>query len=187
MIGHVGQVHRPAEDGPEYSRGLLGKQPLWPINRLGGQETGNPENTMSPGGRGFLQAEGWTKDTSWAKSLAEAIFPDCWPQTPSSSHSPQGPQGLASADPAQPGQLKTSQARPGQDRTVQDRPGQARTGQARTGQAEEPRWKSDYGLSSQPSLAQGGGRAHTPLMSASVGLSLPWAPQWHGKHQADPL
>lgn len=143
MIGHVGRVHRPAEDGPEYSRGLLGKQPLWPINRLGGQETGNPENTMRPERRGFLQAEGWTKDASWAKSLAEATLPDCWPQTPGSSHSPQGPRDLASPDPAQPGQVKTGQARPGQ---------------ARLGQAEEPRQKSDYGFSSQPSVVQGGGR-----------------------------
>lgn len=42
---------------PKYSRGLSWQQPLWPINRLGGQETGNPDNTMKPEAQGF--PPGW--------------------------------------------------------------------------------------------------------------------------------
>lgn len=53
VMGGLGQAQRPVENGPSTVGASPGKGPLWPINRLGGQETGNPENTMKPGAQGF--------------------------------------------------------------------------------------------------------------------------------------
>lgn len=69
---------------------------------------------MRPGRRGFLQAQGWTKDASRAKSLMEAKLPGCWPRTPAL---PTILRGLrASSYLIGPRQGSSGQARTGQDR-----------------------------------------------------------------------
>lgn len=80
-----------------------GKQPLWPINRLGGQETGNPANTMRPGAQGFPPRRLLLGPKALLKQDSSLAGCRC-PALPTVLRGTQGPAGAAQDREDKPGQ-----------------------------------------------------------------------------------